>query len=104
MNDPQARWLIGGGVTLLFIATVIGRILKSAHDRRERAEVIANLNARINAWWVMCAVFAAALVVGPIGTVVLALLLHVSAAGDQSALIRHVRMGMHPDSSAYETV
>jgi len=33
--------------------------------------VIANLNARINAWWVMVVVFAVALLVGPIGTTVL---------------------------------
>ena len=32
---------------------------------------VANLAARINAWWVMVVVFAAALVLGPTGTVVL---------------------------------
>ena len=71
MNDPQTRWLIGGIVILLAIATAIGRILKTRAESDGAQKVIANLNARINAWWVMCAVFAAALIVGPIGTVVL---------------------------------
>ncbi len=70
MSDPETRWLIGGVVALLLIATIIGRILR-ARDRNESTEkVIANLNARINAWWVMV-VFAVALLVGPIGTTVL---------------------------------
>jgi phosphatidate cytidylyltransferase len=71
MSDPQTRWLIGGVVALLLIATIIGRILR-ARARNERAEkMIANLNARINAWWVMAVVFAVALLVGPIGATVL---------------------------------
>lgn len=71
MSDPETRWLIGGVVALLLIATIIGRILR-ARARHESAEkVIANLNARINAWWVMVVVFAVALLVGPIGTTVL---------------------------------
>jgi len=71
MKDLETRWLIGGVVLLLGIATVIGRILKARTKTESARKVVANLNARINAWWVMCAVFSAALVTGPIGTVVL---------------------------------
>jgi phosphatidate cytidylyltransferase len=34
-----------------------------------------NINARVNAWWVMCVVFALSVLVGPIGSVVLFFLL-----------------------------
>ena len=71
MKDLETRWLIGGVVALLCIATVIGRILKARTKTESAQKVVANLNARINAWWVMCAVFSVALVTGPIGTVVL---------------------------------
>ncbi len=71
MNDRETQWLVGGVVALLFIASLIGRILKARVHGESGQKVVANLNARINAWWVMCAVFAVALVIGPIGTVVL---------------------------------
>lgn len=71
MNDPETRWLVGGVVALLLLATAIGRILKARSKGESAQKVIANLNARINAWWAMVAVFAIALAVGPIGTVVL---------------------------------
>ncbi len=69
MRDPQALWLIGGTVALLVLATLIGQILKARSSSESR--VIANLNARINAWWAMVVVFALALALGRIGTVVL---------------------------------
>ncbi len=69
--DPQTRWLFGGVLALLCLATLIGRVLKKRLTGEASQKVVANLNARINAWWMMCAVFAFALLVGPIGTVVL---------------------------------
>ena len=71
MNDRETQWLIGGVAALLIIATIIGRILKARTKSESAEKVVANLNARINAWWAMVAVFAAALFVGPIGTTVL---------------------------------
>ncbi|MGZ5023961.1 MAG: phosphatidate cytidylyltransferase [Chthoniobacterales bacterium] len=71
MNDPQTRWLIGGVVALLAIATIIGRILKARTTSESGHKVVDNLNARINAWWIMSAIFAAALFIGTIGTVIL---------------------------------
>lgn len=69
MNDPEALWLIGGTVALLIIATVIGQILKARSPKENRT--IANLTARINAWWAMIVIFGLALALGRIGTVVL---------------------------------
>lgn len=68
--DPQLVWLVGGLVVLLAIASLITFVLK----RRSGAEVssvVANLDARVKAWWVMVAVFVAALAAGRIGSVVL---------------------------------
>jgi phosphatidate cytidylyltransferase len=67
--------LFGGLVVLLVVATVVGRLIeRRTHDERAMATV-QNLNARIDAWWVMSAVFALAVVAGPIGSVILFALL-----------------------------
>lgn len=71
MNDPQACWLVGGVFALLCIASAIGQILKVRPQSESAQKVIANLNARTNAWWVMCAIFGAALLIGRIGTIIL---------------------------------
>lgn len=71
LADLGLTALVGGVLGLLALATVIGTFL----GRRVRGEValatIANLNARIRAWWVMVAVFLTLLLVGRDGTLVL---------------------------------
>lgn len=52
--------LIGGVFALLGLASAVGFVLW----RRSPSDTIANLNARIKAWWVMVAVFAVAFLVG----------------------------------------
>jgi phosphatidate cytidylyltransferase len=42
---------------------------RSKHERSR--QTIQNLNARINAWWVMCGIFAISVLVGQIGSVIL---------------------------------
>ena len=71
MNDPETRALLGGVIALLLLATIIGRLLAARTTTEEGRKTVANLNARINAWWMICAVFGAALFLGPIGTTVL---------------------------------
>lgn len=63
---------LGGGVlAVLLIATVAGALLaRRAGDEVSRA-TITNLNDRIRAWWVMCAVLALALLTGRTGAVFL---------------------------------
>jgi len=69
-QDPRL-WLFGGVLALLVLASLIGWILgRTAHGDGPRA-VVANLNARIRAWWVMCAVFAVATATGGPGSIIL---------------------------------
>jgi phosphatidate cytidylyltransferase len=46
-------------------------VLKAALRKPEAQATISNLNARIGAWWIMSAIFALTLVIGPIGSLVL---------------------------------
>ncbi|MGO9700213.1 MAG: phosphatidate cytidylyltransferase [Xanthobacteraceae bacterium] len=62
-------WLIGGVVALLIVASVVGRILRMRVTDENKAAVIENLNARVNAWWSMVAVFAAAFLIGKYATI-----------------------------------
>jgi len=62
-------WLIGGVVALLIVASVVGRILRMRITDENRAAVIENLNARVNAWWSMVAIFAAAFLIGKYATI-----------------------------------
>ncbi len=66
--DPQLAWLVGGIVALLALASTITFVLKR---RRGAGPVIANLDARVKAWWIMVAVFVGALALGRIGSVLL---------------------------------
>ncbi|HEX8058244.1 MAG TPA: phosphatidate cytidylyltransferase [Novosphingobium sp.] len=59
MNDKMIL-LIGGVFALLLLASTVGFVL----SRRSPNETVANLNARIKAWWAMVAVFAVAFLVG----------------------------------------
>ena len=69
-------WLIGGVAALLLLASIIGWVLKSRLNKLQNPseksqKVVSNLIARINAWWVMVAVFAVAFLAGNLGTILL---------------------------------
>lgn len=69
-------WLIGGVAALLLIASTIGAVLKAKLARNvqpneKSQKVVNNLVARVNAWWVMVAVFAVAFLAGKLGTIIL---------------------------------
>lgn len=69
--DPETLWLFGGVGALLALASAVGLVLqRRARDESFHATV-KNLNDRTRAWWVMCAVFALALLTGGIGSVIL---------------------------------
>ncbi|MCK9541839.1 MAG: phosphatidate cytidylyltransferase [Novosphingobium sp.] len=59
--------LFGGIVAILLVASAVGFVLA----RRSPSETVANLNARIKAWWVMIAVFAVAFFAGKEVTIAL---------------------------------
>jgi phosphatidate cytidylyltransferase len=70
-QDPDLVRLVVGVLVLLVVASVAGALLA----RRVRTEAgratVANLNARIRAWWVMVAVFSVAVWTGGVGSIVL---------------------------------
>ena len=69
-------WLIGGVAALLLVASIIGwtlqgRLRSQQNPSEKSQKLVANLVSRVNAWWVMIAVFAVAFLAGKIGTIVL---------------------------------
>jgi phosphatidate cytidylyltransferase len=70
----QTVWMFGGVFAILVIASSIAWLLArraSARNAGGPGSVIANLNARINAWWVMVGLIGFAFLFGDIGIVVL---------------------------------
>lgn len=68
--DHELVGMLGGIVALLALSSAVTFFLK----RRARGSahpVIANLDARVKAWWIMVAVFGLALATGGVGSVVL---------------------------------
>lgn len=65
--DNELILLLGGLFALLVVASLIGALLA----RRKQNATIDNLNARIRAWWVMCSIAVFAMLIGPLGSVVL---------------------------------
>jgi phosphatidate cytidylyltransferase len=63
--------LVAGVVALLVVATLIGFVLARTAKSEGGRKTIANLNARIRAWWIMVAVFAIAIGTGGVGSIVL---------------------------------
>jgi phosphatidate cytidylyltransferase len=62
---------MGGILIFLAIVTLIGWILEKRSRDELKSGAIQNLNARIKAWWIMTAIFAAALATGRTGLTVL---------------------------------
>lgn len=66
----KLQWLLIGITGLLTLATCIGWVL-GRRATETSGDVIANLNARINAWWAMVAVLAFATWTGTRATIIL---------------------------------
>ncbi len=69
--DPELKYLIAGVVGVLVISSIVGWILARRIKTDAGRATVANLNARTRSWWVMAAIFAVTLVVGPVTTTVL---------------------------------
>jgi len=69
--DPQMLGLGAGVAGLLLIASIAGAILARTVRADEGRRTVANLNARIRAWWIMAAVFGLALAAGKAGALTL---------------------------------
>jgi phosphatidate cytidylyltransferase len=64
-------WLVGGVVALLIVASLAGWILQRRTTGAAGRATVANINARIRAWWVMAALFTISLLTGSTGSIVL---------------------------------
>ena len=63
-------WVFGGVVALLAVASAVGAVLgKRARSESSRA-TIENLQARVNAWWIMTAVLVVTFAAGDTATLV----------------------------------
>lgn len=71
LHDSEARWLAGVVVAILVVSSLVGWALQRTLTGEKAGEVVRNLNARIRAWWIMFAVFCAAMATGGIGSAVL---------------------------------
>lgn len=69
--DDDLKWLFGGVLGLLVVASIVGAILAWTVKGENGRATVQNLNARVKAWWGMCAVFAVALATGGLGSVIL---------------------------------
>jgi len=69
--DRQLVALFGGVVAVLVVASAVGFALGRTVRSEGGRLTVENLNARVRAWWVMAAVFAAAVLIGRIGATVL---------------------------------
>ncbi len=71
IHDAKLAELYGGVVFLLVVSTLIGRWLKRRRKTEASRATIDNVNARIRAWWKMCAIFALAILLGRVGSLIL---------------------------------
>lgn len=79
LTEPLFLWLGAGVIALLSVFSVLSWLLGRRAKSAESRDVLRNLNARVRSWWLMVALFAAALVTGPVITLVLFALLSLMA-------------------------
>ncbi len=91
MTPPHLLWLLAGVGTILVLASVIGEILRVRLSPAGDNPVVENLNARINAWWVMVICLALAFIAGKPGVVLLFALCSFAALREFLTLTTHNR-------------
>jgi phosphatidate cytidylyltransferase len=91
MTSPHLLWLLAGVGTILVLASILGEILRARLSPAGENPVIENLNARINAWWVMVICLALAFIAGKPGVVLLFALCSFAALREFLTLTTHNR-------------
>jgi phosphatidate cytidylyltransferase len=91
MTSPHLLWLLFGVGTILVVASLIGELLRARLSPVGQNPVIENLNARINAWWVMVICLALAFIAGKPGVVLLFALCSFAALREFLTLTTHNR-------------
>lgn len=66
-TDQELVWLVSGLAGVLVLATSAALVLQRSLNSETAQATMANVTARIRAWWILCAIFAAALAVGNAG-------------------------------------
>jgi len=79
IDDRELLWLFGGIAVTLVLATAVGQALRLSVAGPGARDTIANVDARIGAWWLMSAAFLVATLTGGVGSVVLFALVSVLA-------------------------
>lgn len=69
--DRPLLLLLGGVLAVLVLASVVGFILSLRVKGEAGRATVANVNARLRAWWVMVIVFGVAIATGGIGSLLL---------------------------------
>jgi phosphatidate cytidylyltransferase len=69
--DRELAWMIGGILVFLSIASLIAWVLKGRARTESAQATVANLVARIRAWWAMVVVFGVAIATGGYGSLVM---------------------------------
>ncbi len=88
ITEREFLWMAGGIVAILACFSVVGFVLARRVTSPAGRDTVRNLNARIKSWWVMVALFTAALTAGEIVTLVLFALLSFLALREFVSLIR----------------
>jgi phosphatidate cytidylyltransferase len=91
MTSPHLLWLLGGAGLILVVASIIGEVLRQRLSPQGDNPVIENLNARINAWWVMVIMLGLAFIAGKPGVVLLFALCSFAALREFLTLTTHNR-------------
>lgn len=94
LRDPALAKLFIGLLVLLLAASAIGTLLARVNTGDSARATIANLNARVRAWWKMCAIFALTLMIGRIGALILFALMSLLALREYVTLVP-TRKGDH---------
>lgn len=89
--DAQFQYVLGGLIGALIAASLIGWALSLRAKTEKGSEVIANLNARIGAWWGMVAIFLLAVALGPLGSIALFALISFLALREYLAISPTIR-------------
>lgn len=71
IHDAKFLWLYGGVVFLLVISTLVGGYLKKHPRIHISRNTVDNVNNRFRAWWKMCGIFTAAVLLGRVGALIL---------------------------------
>lgn len=74
-GDRELLWVFGSILGLLLVATLVGLWLRRRADSLASRTFAEHILVRTRAWWMMCLVFAVAVVAGQITTIILFALL-----------------------------